>query len=187
MGVPEKKLHQQEISEGKMLIDAAKASGAERVVWSGLPSMSKVTAGKYANVYHFDSKAAVADYARESGVPLVDVQAGSYASAFVDNPIVLGKLDDGSFAVEWPMAPTTILPVIDTAHDYGLFVRRVFELPVFPVGSEVRTSGDNIMIKDIVKELSRGATCHVTFFFTLASHSVSYSHREKGRVQTDID
>jgi hypothetical protein len=84
------------------------------------------------------------------------------------------------------MAPTTVLPVIDTAHDYGLFVRRVFELPVFPVGSEVRTSGDNIMIKDIVKELSRGATCHVTFF-TLASHSVSYSHREKGRVQTDID
>ncbi|KAJ7482197.1 NAD(P)-binding protein [Mycena galericulata] len=154
---------EKEVSEGKLLIDAAKAAGVNRIVWSGLSSVSKISAGKYVHVIHFDGKAEVAEYGRQSGVPFVDVQAGFYASNFRDSPMIIGKQDDGSFALEWPVEPTTVVPIIDAAHDYGLYVRQVLELPVFPDGSEVLTSGENIMAKDIAQQLSEVTGNKVVF------------------------
>ncbi|KAJ7442168.1 NAD(P)-binding protein [Mycena galericulata] len=135
---------EKEVAEGKLLIDAAKAAGVTRTVWSGLTSVSKTSGGKYVHVVHYDGKAAVAEYGRQSGVPFVDVQAGFYASNFRDS------------ARAMPMELTAVIPVLDVAHDYGLYVRRVLELSVFPDGSEVLTSGDNIAAKDIAQQLAEG-------------------------------
>ncbi|KAJ7133503.1 NAD(P)-binding protein, partial [Mycena epipterygia] len=124
-----------EIAEGKLLIDSAKVGGASRVVWSGLSSMNKISGGKYVHIFHFDGKAAIADYGRQSGVPFVDVQAGYYASNLLNHPfLLLVKQDDGSYLMEWPVKPTTAMPLIETANDYGLYVRQVMEQPVFPDG-----------------------------------------------------
>ncbi|KAJ7468728.1 NmrA-like family-domain-containing protein [Mycena latifolia] len=147
---------EKEVSEGKMLIDAAKAAGVERLVWSGLVSPLKISSGKYTNVNHFDGKAEVTEYARQSGVPFVNVQAGLYATNFLGNPTMLAKQPDGTFAIAWAVKPTTVIPIIDAANDYGLFVRRVFELPVFPAGSEVYTSSEDITIEELARQLSEG-------------------------------
>ncbi|KAJ6523474.1 hypothetical protein DFH09DRAFT_1329963 [Mycena vulgaris] len=80
-------------------------------------------------------KAAIAEYGRQSGIPFVDVQAGFYHTPCVK--------------------PTTVVPLIDTEEDYGLYVRQVFELPVFPEGSEVFTSGENITVQDLALQLSQ--------------------------------
>ncbi|KAJ6492617.1 NAD(P)-binding protein [Mycena vulgaris] len=154
---------EKEVAEGKMMIDAAKAAGVSRVVWSGLTSVTKASAGKYTNVYHFDGKAAIADYGRQSGVPFVDVQAGFYASNVLTSPMALAKQADGSFAIELPVKPTTVVPLIDTAEDYGLYVRQVFELPVFPDGSEVFTSGENITFQDLALQLSQATGKKIPF------------------------
>ncbi|KAJ7449186.1 NAD(P)-binding protein [Mycena latifolia] len=154
---------EKEVSEGKMLIDATKAAGVSRVIWSGLTSVSKISAGKLVHVYHFDGKAAIADYGRQSGIPFVDVQAGFYASNFLDSLMMLTKQDDGSFAIEWPTKPTTVLPIIDILQDYGLYVRSVFELPVFPDGSEVLTSGENITIENLALQLSQATGKKIVF------------------------
>ncbi|KAJ7442170.1 NAD(P)-binding protein [Mycena galericulata] len=154
---------EKEVAEGKLLIDAAKAAGVNGIVWSGLTSVSKTSAGKYVHVIHYEGKAEVTEYGRQSGVPFVEVQAGFYASNFRDMPIMIGKQDDGSFAIEWPVEPTTVFPIIDVAHDYGLYVRQVLELPVFPGGSEVLTSGDNITVKDIAQQLSEVTGKKVVF------------------------
>ncbi|KAJ7145757.1 NAD(P)-binding protein [Mycena epipterygia] len=152
-----------EVAEAKLLIDAAKAGGASRVVWSGLTSMKKISAGKYVHVINFDSKAGIADYGRQSGVPFVDVQAGWYANNFHDSPFTpLVKQDDGSYLMEWPVKPTMTVPLIDTANDYGLYVRQVLEQPVFPDGSEVRT-GVNITAQDLATQLSRGTGKKIVF------------------------
>ncbi|KAJ6609050.1 NAD(P)-binding protein [Mycena sp. CBHHK59/15] len=145
---------ERETAEGKMLIDAAKAAGASRIIWSGLMSVTKLSGGKYRNAVHFDGKAAVTEYGRQCGVPFVDVQAGFYASNFLDNSAMLSKQDDGSFAIAWPVKPTTVVPVIDTAHDYGLFVRKAVELPVVPDGLEILTCGEGVMAKDLAVQLS---------------------------------
>ncbi|KAJ7479880.1 NAD(P)-binding protein [Mycena latifolia] len=154
---------EKEVSEGKMLIDAAKAAGASRVVWSGLVSFSKISGGKFVHVYHFDGKAAITEYGRQSGVPFVDVQAGFYASNFYESPLtLLTKQDDGSFTIEWPTKPTTTVPVIDIAQDYGLYVRHILELPVFPDGSEVLT-GNNITMENLALQFSQATGKKIVF------------------------
>ncbi|KAG1826604.1 hypothetical protein EV424DRAFT_1537320 [Suillus variegatus] len=40
-----------------------------RAFRSSLPHCTRVSNGKYANVYHFDNKVSVDDYLRESGIP----------------------------------------------------------------------------------------------------------------------
>lgn len=150
------------------MIDAAKAAGVERLVWSGLPSCTKLSGGKLTHLIHFDGKAAVTEYGRQSGVPFVDVQAGGYASNFLNHFMAPTKQADGSFTIRVPFPRTTQLPIIDMVRDYGLYVRQVLESPVFPDGSEVRT-GDYITMEEIALQLSQGATvgslsgCLLTF------------------------
>ncbi|KAJ7131855.1 NAD(P)-binding protein [Mycena crocata] len=147
---------EREITEGKLLIDAAKAGGVSRIVWSGIHNVAEASGGKYSRVYHWDSKATISDYGRACGVPFVDVNAGFYGSNFLSMPaIFVNKEEDGTFAIRWPCRPTTVLPFIDTAHDYGLFVREVLERPVFPDGSVVRSCGENITIEEMARQLSR--------------------------------
>ncbi|KAF8214230.1 hypothetical protein K438DRAFT_1956320 [Mycena galopus ATCC 62051] len=146
---------ERELAEGKLMIDAAKEGGISGIVWSGLPSISKLSSGKFTHVWHCDIKAEVAEYGRKAGVPFVDVQAGSYGTNFlaqgVGAPV---KQADGSFVLAWPVSPTTVVPFIDTARDYGLFVRHVLELPIFPNGAEFFAYGENITLKDLVLQWS---------------------------------
>ncbi|KAF7354018.1 NmrA domain-containing protein [Mycena venus] len=158
---------EREIREGKLLIDAAKAGGVSRIVWSGLPSFNKLSGGKYVNVYHFDGKAIVTEYGRQSGVPFVDLQAGFYGTNFLTSPTMPVKQaqSDGSdaFVMPWPVKPTMRVPFIDAVHDYGLFVRHVLELPVFPDGSEIVAHGEKITLADIAKQLSQVTGKNVIF------------------------
>ncbi|KAJ6490213.1 NAD(P)-binding protein [Mycena vitilis] len=155
---------QKEISEGKMLIDAAKAAGVKGIVWSGLVPVKKLSKGKHPHVYHFDSKAEVADYGHASGVPFANVQAGFYASNFLGTGrSMIRKETDGTYAIAWATRPTMLLPLINIEHDYGLFVRRVLELPVFPDGAEVYTSSEDITIEEIARQLSEGTGKKVVF------------------------
>ncbi|KAF8134201.1 NAD(P)-binding protein [Mycena galopus ATCC 62051] len=145
---------ERETAEGKMMIDAAKAAGVERIVWSGLTSPSKISGGKYTHVAHFDGKAIITEYGRQSGVPFVDVQAGWFASNLMgpcQGPI---KQADGAFAIRIPVSPKTSIPVFDAARDYGLYVRHTLEAPVFPNGSEVLT-GEYMTYEDIALQLSQ--------------------------------
>ncbi|KAJ7154130.1 NAD(P)-binding protein [Mycena filopes] len=155
---------QKEITEGKLLIDAAQAAGAKGVIWSGLPSCSTISRGKYARVLHFDAKALVSAYGRASSVPFVDVHAGFYATNFHElKPALLTKQpQDGAYLMMWALSPETVLPVIDM-DDYGLFVRRVFEAPVFPDGTEVFTGGEDITVREMLRQLSEATGKSVAF------------------------
>ncbi|KAJ6480565.1 NAD(P)-binding protein [Mycena vitilis] len=125
---------QREIAEGKMLIDAAKAAGVRGIVWSGLAPVAKLSGGKHPHVFHFDGKAKISDYGRASGIPFVDVQAGFYANNFVTNPACFNKS---------PMAP--------------------LELSVFPDGAEVFTTGEDITVEEMARQLSEVTGKKVVF------------------------
>ncbi|KAJ7621248.1 NAD(P)-binding protein [Roridomyces roridus] len=149
---------EKETAEGKLLVDAAKAGGVKGIVWSGLPRVSEITSGKFTNVDHYESKALVTAYGRGSGVPFVDVQTGFYNSNFLIPLMGPMKQPDGSYAVSWPVKPTTRLPFIDIVRDYGLFVRRVLETDVFPDGEVVVTYGEVLSLAELAKQFSEGAS-----------------------------
>jgi len=117
---------QREIDDGILMINAAKAAKVELFIWSGLMSVTEASGGKYTHVDHFDGKAAITAYGRQSGVPFVDVQAGMYASNFT-GALAPRKQADGSYAIALPFGPETVVPVIDMVSDYGLFVRQAIE------------------------------------------------------------
>jgi len=171
-----------------MLARVAKAAGVDLLIWSGLESISKVSGGKYTLADHFESKAAITEYARQSGVPLAVVQAGSYASNFT-GLLVPRKQADGSFVVAVPFGSSTVLPVIDMVQDYGIFVREAIESPAFGPGSEILTYGELITVGDCVSQLAESALKSGTFTWlyrfladTPFPRVFFYSHREENQL-----
>ncbi|KAJ7185111.1 NAD(P)-binding protein [Mycena haematopus] len=154
---------QKEISEGTMLVDAAKAAGVKGIIWSGLVSAKKMSGGKYTAVQQFDGKALVTEHGRASGVPFVTVQAGLYASSYLNNPLMLARQPDGTHAIQWVVGPKTVVPIIDMQNDYGLYVRRVLETPVFSDGLDVYTGGEEITGEEMARQLSEATGKKVVF------------------------
>ena len=156
----------QEISEGILMVDAAKTAKVNLLIWSGLMSVNEISGGKYSHVDHFDGKAAVTAYGRKSGVPFVDVQAGMYANNLVTY-FVPQKQPDGSYEVALPIHRDLALPIIDIESDYGLFVREAIESPVLSAGSEILTCGESISMGDMLKQLGESqfpTTCTFHIF-----------------------
>ncbi|KAJ7498525.1 NAD(P)-binding protein [Mycena latifolia] len=153
---------QREVSEGKMLVDIAKDAGAKLLIWSALESLSALSGGKFPRVQFFDGKSEITEYAKQSGVPLSVVEAGYYASNVFEASYALRKQPDGSYVFGLPVPATTAVPVIDVAHDYGLYVRAAIEDPELGAGSEVY-SGTLISFGEMIAKLSEGAFLKITY------------------------
>ncbi|KAJ7878826.1 hypothetical protein B0H14DRAFT_2567117 [Mycena olivaceomarginata] len=59
-----------ELVWGKNIVDAAKEVGVKFFIWSrsSVPSVKKISGGKYSNVIHYEQKAAVEEYLQASGL-----------------------------------------------------------------------------------------------------------------------
>ncbi|KAJ7756160.1 NAD(P)-binding protein [Mycena metata] len=154
-----------EVTEGKMLVDAARGAGVRLLVWSGLEPVSEISKGKYQEANQFDGKAEITNYARQSGVALLVVQAGWYGTNHLYNNVAFipQKEADGSYALRFPVKPDTVVPIIDVAHDYGLFVREGIESPAFGTGTEVLASGEDISLREMASQLSQITGKRVTY------------------------
>ncbi|KAJ6458971.1 hypothetical protein C8R45DRAFT_879890 [Mycena sanguinolenta] len=58
-----------EVDQGKNMVDAAKEAGVKFYIWSSLPSLSKMTGGKYKNAVQCEDKQIIHDYLKSSGLP----------------------------------------------------------------------------------------------------------------------
>lgn len=118
-----------EIMQGKLLVDAAKATGVKHFVWSTLDSTPYKAS-------HWESKDVVDKYLRASGVPrtscvmlgifngaavvLISSPTRLYTSCYFENYLtlmVLRKRDDGSYDFPMPLitdAPIAMYSVADT-------------------------------------------------------------------------
>lgn len=77
-----------EAQQNKNIIDAvAKVSTVERFIFSSLPSTTKLSGGKYANVYFYDSKAAAEEYGKSTYPNLWEKTSIFYAGFFLENII----------------------------------------------------------------------------------------------------
>jgi hypothetical protein len=146
----------QEVEEGKMMVDAAKAASVGLLVWSALEPVAEISKGKYIHVDHFDGKGEITAYARLSGIPLLIVQAGAYSTNHLNSKALRPvKQADGSYALCCSVSPRTVLPVIDALYDYGIFVREGIESPSFGPGTEVLACGEEISLGEMAAQLSQ--------------------------------
>ncbi|KAJ7762908.1 hypothetical protein B0H16DRAFT_1455354 [Mycena metata] len=90
-----------EVVQGRNMIDAARKVGVKFFIWSSLPSIKKVTGGKYQNCRQYVHKEIVAEYLKMSGVHHAVLLLG----AFLEN---FWKTDTG-YDVALPQYPATSL------------------------------------------------------------------------------
>jgi hypothetical protein len=84
-----------------------------------------VTDGRLPNVHHFDSKAAVEAYARESGVPSVFFLPGLYMSGFTPAGGALRQLPpDNAWTIALPSSGAALAPMYWTG-DTGKYVKAI--------------------------------------------------------------
>ncbi|KAJ7454539.1 hypothetical protein B0H11DRAFT_2068896 [Mycena galericulata] len=55
-----------ELSQGTNMVDAAKEAGVKFFIFSSLPSIKRISAGKYDNVAHYDDKEAIEGYLKRN-------------------------------------------------------------------------------------------------------------------------
>lgn len=67
-----------EYQQGANVVDAAKEAGVQHLIISTLKDVTKLSNGEFPHVYHFDSKAKIAEYAKNSGVPTTQFMPGFY-------------------------------------------------------------------------------------------------------------
>ncbi|KAJ6475114.1 hypothetical protein C8R47DRAFT_704074 [Mycena vitilis] len=71
-----------EVVQGKNIVDAAKEAGVQFFIFSSLPSVSKISGGKYKNVMHYEQKAVVEEYLRASGLNNASIHLGGFLENF---------------------------------------------------------------------------------------------------------
>lgn len=119
-----------EYNAGKDIADVAVEKGATYIIFSTLPPVKKISAGKYAKGAHFDSKADVETYIRGLPIKSAFVSPGSFMENFVGFPF-LGphKAEDGTYFSAYPNSPDTKMPWVDITDDIGKYVGAILAEP----------------------------------------------------------
>ena len=143
-------LYGDEYQSGKNLIDAVAYSGINHFVFSSREDYNKLSNGMFP-VPHFDTKAALAQYAKQLMLPATFVQTSFYYENFFSffSPL---KDDDGGYSFGFPQGNTKLAAV--RAEDYGGIVSTVFNHPVEYTGRVVRAVGSDNTCTEYASMLS---------------------------------
>lgn len=143
---------EKEYNEGKVFLDAVKASNVKRLVFSTLEDVTAVTEGKITGVHHFDGKGKLMAYAKSLNLPAVYVKLACYfenmMSFFVPRPNAEGKL-----AVTLPDMqgkPFNNVSVAET----GMYVKAIDADWDKWVGKEIPLCSELITLDDMLKKMS---------------------------------
>ncbi|KAJ7696684.1 hypothetical protein B0H17DRAFT_1197792 [Mycena rosella] len=84
-----------EFTQGKNMVDAAKEVDIKFFIFSSLPSVTKLSGGKYKNVAHCDEKAAVEEYLKSSGLANASLLTGCFLENYWHYGPLLRKTHTG--------------------------------------------------------------------------------------------
>lgn len=125
-----------EVQQGKNAVDVANhIDTLDRFIWSTLSDTKKWSNGEFTWNLHFDSKAAVTDYLKETHPALAAkttyLQVGMYLQNWLMNPALRPhKTANGTFALDLPKDfeeyPAAL---VDPSQDTGLFVQALVDAP----------------------------------------------------------
>jgi uncharacterized protein YbjT (DUF2867 family) len=128
-----------ELQQGKNVVDVAKEEGVQHLIFSSLLSVTKTTNGRLAHVPHFDSKADIEEYIRQSGVPATFFLASYFMSNF---QMSIQKGADGSLTLALPVSKDAKFPLIDVAEDTGKFVKGIIKNRDSVLGKRIYGAAD---------------------------------------------
>jgi uncharacterized protein YbjT (DUF2867 family) len=105
-----------EIFQGNNVVDAAKECKVSHIIFSTLIDVNKTTQGRLSHVAHWDGKAQIADYIRNTDIPSSFVLPGYFMSGLLQQ---FQKSEDGTYSIAYPIGRQSKFPLIDIAEDLG--------------------------------------------------------------------
>ncbi|OUL33495.1 NmrA family protein [Nostoc sp. T09] len=133
-----------EISQGKAVADAAKASGIQHFVYSSVGSAERNT-----GIPHFDSKFQIEEYIRAIGLPYTIMRPVFF---FYNYNLMRPMLEKGTLFQ--PLSPETKLQQL-SEEDYGEMVAEVFERPADFMNREQEVASVEMSMTEIAAAFSR--------------------------------
>jgi len=118
---------QTEIIQGKNVADVSKELDVQHLIFSSLLNVTETTKGRLSHVPHFDSKAEVEQYIRDSGVPATFYLPGYFMSNF---EMALQAGEDDTLTLALPVSKESKFPLIDIKSDTGKSSNRIYCKPV---------------------------------------------------------
>ncbi|KAM4065033.1 nmrA-like family protein [Hirsutella rhossiliensis] len=141
-----------EISQGKAVADAAKAAGVKHLIFSSLINATDASNGRLSRISHFDSKAKIEQYIRDSGIPSTFVLPGWYASNFFQ---AIQKSEDGSYLLPAPVdVDKAKIPILDVVADTGKFVKAAIKHHPKYVGKHIYAATNYYSPSQLLAEFS---------------------------------
>jgi uncharacterized protein YbjT (DUF2867 family) len=107
-----------EVAQGKNVADIAKELGVQHLIFSSLLNVTKTSNGRLTHVPHFDGKADIEQYIRDSGVPATFYLPGYFMSNL---ELMLRPGEDGVLTLAVPIGADAKFPLIDIKADTGMF------------------------------------------------------------------
>lgn len=141
-----------EVAQGKAVADASKETGVKHLIFSSLRSISEVTGGKLPNVSHFEGKAEIEQYIRDSGVPSTFVLPGLFMQGLSGGMI---KKRDDAYVLALPIDPEKAkIPVFDVEEDTGKFVKAVVKNYPNTIGKRILMATDYLSPNQLTAEIA---------------------------------
>ncbi|KAJ5767232.1 uncharacterized protein N7511_004848 [Penicillium nucicola] len=138
-----------EILQGKMVTDACKKADVKHLIFSSLIDASIASNGRLVNITHFDGKASVERYIRESGLTASFVMLGIFMT---EMHTMIQKQEDGSFILPIPVSSSAVAPFIDAGTDTGNFVRAALNNPPQTNSQVIYAASDYYSFDDLARD-----------------------------------
>ncbi|CAH0004298.1 unnamed protein product [Clonostachys byssicola] len=143
---------EQEIHQGKVVTDACVIAGVQHLIFSSLINVTTASGGRLTHVRHFDSKAAIEQYVRQSHISATFVLAGAYMSNYFD---AIRQNNDGSYAMAMPISGHKAqIPLLDALGDTGKFVKAAMKNFPRYVGKHILAASEYYTPDRLMSEFS---------------------------------
>ncbi|OBT66989.1 hypothetical protein VE03_04181 [Pseudogymnoascus sp. 23342-1-I1] len=175
---PSEAAHQSEVSRGKNAVQAAaKVPTLERLIYSALPSATKITGGKYHSL-HWEAKADIVEYIESEHPELAKKSSFIYLGAYNTNALLSPQLDplDGKYKYVSALSKDVRMPIINPKESTGPYVRALIENEQPGIKLLAHDTDSFLTVQEIGDVWARASGKEVSF----VDVSVDFMHQKLG-------
>ncbi|KAM5341361.1 hypothetical protein ACJ41O_014392 [Fusarium nematophilum] len=141
-----------ELAQGKAVADACKAAGVKHLIFSSLLDTSEISGGRLTHIKHFEGKAHIEQYIRDSGIPATFVLPGFFMSNLLT---MIRKNEEGGFTWALPVdGDKAQVPLFDAGDDNGKFVKAAIKNFPSTLNKRIYAATDYYSPNRIISEFS---------------------------------
>jgi uncharacterized protein YbjT (DUF2867 family) len=157
---------EEEYNSIKTIADVAVEKGVKHIIFSTLPSVSRISHGKYSKVTPFDAKAKGEEYIRGLPITATFYCPGSFMENFSSQPFLAPQKDphtEDTWIMSRNMSPSTRMPLIDAVGDGGKFIGAILANPEKFQGKTICAASKLYSLEEMAVALSESSGKNIVY------------------------